>query len=242
MCLRTALTSASTRDFYKRCTRPPLEDERARRLNWSPRSQSAQLLPQSQISEYGVLKPRKSVGEELEAQLSNVEQLNLYFTFENLCNFLLLSFMFRLATSSHGVCLGYWLINERIEIALRSNSFFDNYVIFKSGAGESTMMDFPGTRSKGSHKDEYFWFSWEQRGWKKRSKSSIISWLNSTSSGFCVGKSNYYISTNQMNTFAAACSDVVPPRKFPTQSLFANVWWQAKAFLLKREGCRICSV
>lgn len=96
------------------------------------------------------------MGEELEAQLSNVEQLNLYFTFENLCNFLLLPFMFRLATLSHGVCLGYCLINERIEIALRSNSFFDNYVIFKSGEGESTMMDFPGTRSKGNHKDECF--------------------------------------------------------------------------------------
>lgn len=72
-----------------------------------------------------------------------------------------------------------------------------------------------------------------KKDWEKKSKSTIIPLLKSTSSGFHVVKSNYNISTNQTNIGCMLlCSS---SQKSPTQLLFANVLRQVKLFLLKKD-------
>lgn len=143
--------------------------------------------------------------------------------------------MFRLVSSSKVVCLGYYcLINERVEIALRS------YEIL-------TIMLFSGTKKKKELGDGFSHSHQsrepqrinvlvcmrERRVERKGTKAALFLCLTVPRVGFVWWK--VIIIYLQIKWTHVTCSYAVLPRKTPSQSLFANVLWQAKLLLLKKE-------
>lgn len=109
----------------------------------------------------------------------------------------------------------------------------DNYAIFREGRKKRCVMGFSYPRGQGATEDECFWFAWVKKGVERKEQSGISSLFNRTSSGFCGEKSLESIYKANEQT---ACSYTVLPWKSPNPSLFPNVLWWAKLFVLKEEG------
>lgn len=94
-----------------------------------------------------------------------------------------------LATSSDVVCLGYCLINERVEIALRSYEYLT--IMLFSGRRERKKLcyGFPTSKRPGSHRGRMFLICMSEKRDERKEQSGISSLFNRTSSGFCGEKS-----------------------------------------------------
>lgn len=130
------------------------------------------------------------------------------------------------ASSPDAVCLGYCLINERVEIALRSYEYL-TIMLFSGRRGATLWVSHIQEATEPERTNVSDLHECKKRGAERKEQNGISSLFNRTSSGFCSERPLLSIyKANERST----CSNPALPWKSPNLSLFDEVLWWAKLF------------